>query len=135
MDKLPRRVSGYNLDELLPEKGFNVARALVGTESTCVTVLRATLMLTPAMLQRVTVVVHYDDIAAAGDHVTEIIGRFRPIGLEAIDQQLIEDQRLSGRTSATSPSCRTPIMVPGCWCSSGRPTSRPRPTRPTPSPG
>src|SRR5919108_1859290 len=32
--KLPRRVSGYSLDELLPENGFNVARALVGTEST-----------------------------------------------------------------------------------------------------
>src|SRR5919205_1613146 len=31
---IPRRVSGYNLDELLPEKGFNVARALVGTEGT-----------------------------------------------------------------------------------------------------
>ena len=32
--KLPRRVSGYNLDELLPENGFHVARALVGTEGT-----------------------------------------------------------------------------------------------------
>src|SRR5438309_655622 len=32
---IPRRVSGYNLDQLLPENGFNVARALVGTEGTC----------------------------------------------------------------------------------------------------
>jgi FAD/FMN-containing dehydrogenase len=46
--RLPRRVSGYNLDELLPENGFNVARALVGTESTCVTMLEATLRLVPA---------------------------------------------------------------------------------------
>ena len=38
---IPRRVSGYNLDELLPEKGFHVARALVGTEGTCVTMLEA----------------------------------------------------------------------------------------------
>ena len=30
---IPRRVSGYNLDQLLPENGFNVARALVGSES------------------------------------------------------------------------------------------------------
>ena len=44
VNRLPRRVSGYNLDELLPEKGFNVARALVGTESTCVTVLQSTLL-------------------------------------------------------------------------------------------
>ena len=35
--KIPRRVSGYNLDQLLPENGFHVARALVGTEGTCVT--------------------------------------------------------------------------------------------------
>src|SRR5258706_2925462 len=37
--KIPRRVSGYNLDQLLPENGFNVARSLVGTEGTCVIVL------------------------------------------------------------------------------------------------
>jgi len=43
--RIPRRVSGYNLDELLPEHGFNVARALVGTESTCVLVLEATCQL------------------------------------------------------------------------------------------
>src|SRR3954468_4706669 len=48
MPRLPRRVSGYNLDELLPEHRFNVARALVGTESTCVTILEATLRLVPA---------------------------------------------------------------------------------------
>src|SRR5437773_6472643 len=43
--RIPRRVSGYNLDELLPENGFNVARALVGSEGTCVTVLEAELRL------------------------------------------------------------------------------------------
>ncbi len=41
--QIPRRVSGYNLDELLPEHGFHVARALVGSEGTCATVLGATL--------------------------------------------------------------------------------------------
>src|SRR5881398_3474095 len=43
--RIPRRVSGYNLDQLLPENGFNVARALVGSESTLVTVLGATMRL------------------------------------------------------------------------------------------
>jgi hypothetical protein len=43
---IPRRVSGYNLDELLPER-FHVAKALVGTESTCVLVLRAKMRLVP----------------------------------------------------------------------------------------
>src|SRR5580704_2675989 len=39
---IPRRVSGYNLNFLLPENGFDVARALVGSEGTCVSVLEAT---------------------------------------------------------------------------------------------
>jgi len=95
--KLPRRVSGYNLDELLPEKGFSVARALVGTESTCVTVLRSVLMLTPALFQRTTVVVQYDNIVEAARHAAGIIDRFQPIGLEAIDHNLIVDQQRKHR--------------------------------------
>ena len=43
--ELTRRVSGYNLDQLLPENGFDLARALVGTEGTCVTMLEATVRL------------------------------------------------------------------------------------------
>src|SRR6202165_4176332 len=43
--QIPRRVSGYNLDELLPERGFHVASALVGTEGTCAIVLEAKLKL------------------------------------------------------------------------------------------
>ncbi|MFG2686994.1 FAD-binding and (Fe-S)-binding domain-containing protein [Streptomyces sp. NPDC048405] len=91
--QVPRRVSGYNLDELLPERGFNVARALVGTESTCATVLRAVLKLTPALLERTTVVVEYDDLADAAEHCEEIVERWRPIGLEALDDELIRDQQ------------------------------------------
>jgi FAD/FMN-containing dehydrogenase/Fe-S oxidoreductase len=93
VDVLPRRVSGYNLDELLPEKGFNVARALVGTEGTCAVALNATLLLTPALFERTTVLVQYPGIAEAGSHVTEIMA-WRPIGLEAIDHLLVQDQQL-----------------------------------------
>ena len=53
---IPRRVSGYNLDELLPERDFNVARALVGTEGTCVTVLDAIVKLLPRPQARVLLV-------------------------------------------------------------------------------
>ncbi|WP_316740805.1 FAD-linked oxidase C-terminal domain-containing protein [Streptomyces sp. MK7] len=93
-EEVPRRVSGYNLDELLPERGFNVARALVGTESTCATALQAVLKLTPAMLQRTTVVVEYDQLHDAAEHCMEIIERFKPIGLEGLDHELIRDQQL-----------------------------------------
>ena len=44
---IPRRVSGYNLDDLLPERGFHVARALVGSEGTCAIVLDAKVTLDP----------------------------------------------------------------------------------------
>ncbi|MCO5997050.1 FAD-binding and (Fe-S)-binding domain-containing protein [Actinoallomurus rhizosphaericola] len=100
VSELPRRVSGFNLDELLPERGFNVARALVGTESTCATALRVTLMLTPALMMRTTVVVAFGDIADAAEHVPEIVERWRPIGLEGIDRQLIQNQRQEHRNVA-----------------------------------
>ncbi|HKO26856.1 MAG TPA: FAD-binding oxidoreductase, partial [Solirubrobacteraceae bacterium] len=97
VDELPRRVSGYNLDELLPERGFNVARALTGTESTCVTVTQVKYKLTPALLQRTLVVVEYDELPDAAEHCEEIIEQWRPIGLEALDHRLIEAQSGLGK--------------------------------------
>jgi FAD/FMN-containing dehydrogenase/Fe-S oxidoreductase len=89
---IPRRVSGYNLDELLPENGFNVARALVGTEGTCVTVLHATLLLVPDPPVRCLLVAGYDDIFEVGRHLTQILAH-RPIGCEALDHELFRDQQ------------------------------------------
>jgi FAD/FMN-containing dehydrogenase/Fe-S oxidoreductase len=87
---IPRRVSGYNLDELLPERGFQVARALTGTEGTCAMVLEATVRLVPAPRSRVLVVLGYEDVFAAADHVLEILDA-RPIGLEGMDRFLVEN--------------------------------------------
>lgn len=87
--KIPRRVSGYeNLDELLPENGFNIARALVGTEATCVIVLGATLSLVPSPAARVLAIIGFEDIFAAADAVPDVL-RHGPIGLEGIDDLLI----------------------------------------------
>ena len=74
---IPRRVSGYNLDQLLPENGFHVARALVGTEGTCVTVLEAQLHLIHSPQHRTLVGLGYPDAFHAADHVPEI-SRVRP---------------------------------------------------------
>ena len=87
---IPRRISGYNLDDLLPERGFNVARALVGSESTCVTILHAEVLLIPNPKARTLVALGYPDVYSAGDHVPEIL-EFRPIGLEGMDDVLIDD--------------------------------------------
>ncbi len=87
---IPRRVSGYNLDDLLPERGFDVAKALVGSEGTCVTVLEATLRLVHSPARRVLVVLGYPTVYEAGDHVPEIIAS-GVIGLEGIDDILVAD--------------------------------------------
>ncbi|MBB6146236.1 FAD/FMN-containing dehydrogenase/Fe-S oxidoreductase [Silvibacterium bohemicum] len=84
---IPRRVSGYNLDELLPENGFHIARSLVGSEGTCVTILGATLDLKHSPPCRRLVVVGFEDAFIAADHVPFVLG-FHPIGLEGIDTVL-----------------------------------------------
>src|SRR5579885_673606 len=86
--KIPRRVSGYNLDNLLPENGFNVSSALVGSEGTCVAVLEAGLRLVPSPPERVLAVLGFSDIFTAGDAVPAVL-EHRPIGLEGIDQELV----------------------------------------------
>ena len=92
---IPRRVSGYNLNFLLPENGFNVARALVGTEGTCVTVLEATCRLVQSPPHRVLLVIAYPDIYQCADHVPEVM-EHKPIGLEGIDDLLVEYTRRKG---------------------------------------
>jgi FAD/FMN-containing dehydrogenase/Fe-S oxidoreductase len=88
--KIPRRISGYNLNELLPENGFNIARALVGSEGTCVVVLEATLRLVYSPPKRSLLVLGYPDVYHTGDHVPDIL-KCNPIGLEGFDEGLISD--------------------------------------------
>jgi FAD/FMN-containing dehydrogenase/Fe-S oxidoreductase len=86
--QIPRRVSGYNLEALLPEHGLDVARALVGSEGTLVTVLRAELELVPRPAHKVMVLLGFPDIAAAGDAVPSVL-EHDPWQLEAMDDVLI----------------------------------------------
>ena len=90
--EIPRRVSGYNLDSLLPERGFDVGRALVGSESTLVTILQAELRLVPAPPARSLVVLGYPDIASAADAVPHILPH-QPEQLEGLDHALITVER------------------------------------------
>src|SRR5207237_333681 len=84
---IPRRVSGYNLDHLLPEMDFHVARALVGSESTLVTVLHAEVELVPVPGARSLVVLGYPDITDAADAVP-LITSHRPLAVEGLDERL-----------------------------------------------
>jgi len=89
--RIPRRVSGFNLDELLPERGFHVARALAGTEGTCVTILEATVRLVSRPAARALLVLGYPDVFHAADHVLEVL-EARPYGLEGMDRFLVENE-------------------------------------------
>ena len=95
---IPRRVSGYNLNYLLPENGFHIARALVGSEGTCVTILEATCRLVESPPERVLLVVAYRDIYQCADHVPEIMAH-KPIGLEGFDDLLVGYTRAKGINS------------------------------------
>ncbi len=99
---IPRRVSGYNLDELLAEKGFNVARALVGSEGTLATVLEATVRLVHSPPSRSLLVLGYEEIFQAADHVPEIL-EYGPTGLEGLDQQLVDDMKAKGMHESEVP--------------------------------
>ena len=88
MPQIPRRVSGYNLDDLLPENNFQVAKSLVGTESTCTVFLEATFRLINQPKKRSLLLLGYDAVFEAGDHVMEIM-KHKPIGLEGMDRTLV----------------------------------------------
>lgn len=93
--EIPRRVSGFNLPALLPERGFNLARALVGSEGTCVMVLQAKVRLMDNPAARSLLVLGYKDVYEAGDHVPEVM-QHKPIALEGIDDRLISDMKAIG---------------------------------------
>jgi FAD/FMN-containing dehydrogenase/Fe-S oxidoreductase len=93
--RIPRRVSGYNLDELLPENGFHVARSLVGSEGTCATVISAKLNLTASPPFRVLTVLGFPDGFLAADAVPLAL-EHGPIGLEGFDHLLVEFMRRKG---------------------------------------
>jgi FAD/FMN-containing dehydrogenase/Fe-S oxidoreductase len=95
---IPRRVSGYNLNFLLPENGFDVARALVGSEGTCVSVLEATCRLVESPPARALLLIAYPDIFQCADHVPDVMAH-KPIGLEGIDDMLVEYTRRRGINS------------------------------------
>ena len=93
--RIPRRVSGYNLDELLDENSFHVARALVGSEGTCATVVGATLNLTASPPFRVLTALVFGDAFQAADAVPRVL-EFGPIGLEGFDGLLLDFMRRKG---------------------------------------
>ena len=85
----PRRVSGYALDWLLPERGGDVARALVGTEGTCAIVARATIRLVRPPAARCLLVLGFaDDIEGAA--AVPVLLTEGPFTVESLSAELLD---------------------------------------------
>src|SRR5690606_14362130 len=93
--KIRRKVSGYNLDQLLPENGFHVARALVGSEGTCAMVLQAQTTLVHSPKGRVILVLGFENICLAGDAVPRLLD-LHPIAMEGLDERIVGGLRKRG---------------------------------------
>jgi FAD/FMN-containing dehydrogenase/Fe-S oxidoreductase len=110
---IPRLVSGYPLQQLLPENHFNVARALIGTENTCVTVLEAKLRLVHSPPCRTMAIFGFSDIATAADHVPFCNGH-DPIALEGLDTSMfmyMHDKGMSTNGRAMFPDGNAWLIV------------------------
>ncbi|MFD7023186.1 FAD-binding and (Fe-S)-binding domain-containing protein [Promicromonospora sukumoe] len=97
-----RQVSGYSLEHLLPENGSNLARALVGTEGTLVTVLEAELNLVEVPGAPTLVVLGYPDMATAADDVPRLLDH-KPLAIEGLDARLVDVVRRAKGAGSVPP--------------------------------
>lgn len=93
MGRFTRQESGYSLEHLLPENGTDLAKALVGTEGTCVTILEATVRLKPVPKKPVLVVLGYPTMVAAASDVVNLLPQ-KPLALEGMDSRLVDVVRV-----------------------------------------
>jgi FAD/FMN-containing dehydrogenase/Fe-S oxidoreductase len=84
-----RQISGYSIEHLLPERGRDLAKALVGTEGSCGLLLEATVDLVPLPRATSLVVLAYPDAASAADDVVALL-RQKPLAIESMDAALVD---------------------------------------------
>ncbi|MET9701227.1 FAD-binding and (Fe-S)-binding domain-containing protein [Streptomyces sp. NPDC006529] len=85
---LPRRISGYALDALLPERGVELARAFCGSEGTLGVVTEAVVRLVEAPRAPVLVVLGYPDETAAADAAAGLLP-LGPLTVEGMAADLL----------------------------------------------
>lgn len=87
--RVMRRVSGYNLDELLDERRFNLAKLLVGSEGTLAVTVQARLRLLPLPRARAVAVLHFRDLMEAIRLTPELL-HFEPSAVELLDRYALD---------------------------------------------
>jgi len=93
--KVLRRVGGYNLDEFTqPDRPFNLARLMVGSEGTLGVVLEAKLNLVPLPAAKAVLAIQFGDLLEALA-ATPVILRHRPSAVEVMDKFILDHTRQS----------------------------------------
>lgn len=108
LGRFGRQVSGYALQHLLPERGFDVPRFLVGSEGTLALTTAARLRLVTQPERTTLVVLGYRDMVEAAEAVPAIL-RHRPVACEGMDRRIVD--ALEERRRAPVP----PLPEGGGW--------------------
>jgi FAD/FMN-containing dehydrogenase/Fe-S oxidoreductase len=112
LGRFPRQISGYGLQHLLPERGFDLARAFTGSEGTCGIIASATVKLVDVPPRRVLLVAGFaDDIAAAA--AAPLLSKLGPLTVEGIDENLVRafDSRPGPHSRPELPRGRAWLML------------------------
>ncbi len=87
--RFSRQASGYSMEHLLPENGRDLAKFLVGTEGTLVTLLEATINLVPVPQAPVLLALGYPDMPSAADAVPAML-KHKPLAVEGLDAAMVD---------------------------------------------
>lgn len=98
---LPRRISGYALDALLPERGTDVARAFTGSEGTLGVLTQATVRLVAPPAARALAVLGYPDEGAAAD-AAHLLLPYGPLTVEGMAADLVRGDRAADLPKGTA---------------------------------
>ncbi|WP_104176577.1 FAD-binding and (Fe-S)-binding domain-containing protein [Cryobacterium sp. Y50] len=109
LGRFGRQVSGYALEHLLPERDYDLRRALVGSEGTLAIVLEAGVRLVADAPHKTMVVLGFDDLGSAGDAVMSVLP-FSPTACEGLDSRIVDVVR-----SRKGPSAVPPLPSGNAW--------------------
>jgi FAD/FMN-containing dehydrogenase/Fe-S oxidoreductase len=104
-----RQVSGYAVEHLLPENGFNLTEFLVGSEGTLAVITEATVRLVADPIHRTMIVLGYPDFGTAGDVIPSIL-EFKPTACEGLDHRICDVVR-----SRRGPDAVPPLPAGTAW--------------------
>lgn len=90
--RIPRRVSGYNLDELMKPQPLNIAKLIAGSEGSLGVIAEMKLRLSKRPEKLGLCVIHFQDMIQAMRSIEEML-EYHPVALEMVDHKIMEAGR------------------------------------------